>query len=418
VKHAVNVCVLALLCCLSTVARANQPSLYRITEVSSRAADPDLRRSVFAVQRGAVPASSASGPAVTPNAFHVIRVRHGALGHLGDPPVILLSPFGFPAEFWEITKTSNYRDGFAARLALAGYDVWLVDSRLSTLAPGSCETGVVDCSAMAEWGLDTATDDALFVRDVVRAFHPLKRPVIGGFSGGSSTAIAAVNRDPRSFSGILAWEGTIYTADPAIRARNAAFCREDDARLAAGVFFDPAVQGFKALFGLATAAPNDPSPIPVFPPGTTNLQALLFALTVPDPTNPLNFTASFIRLVGDPIAAALTYSDLPRVLGLGPLIGAYAPVRFIRDSHCAMGGLDSSFSSNLSAFRGDALVYAEGHGFGQMMIDTAQLMSHANVTVDVHPELAESDPYFHVDWVRVSLDPLVHWLGRVRFAAH
>jgi hypothetical protein len=91
---------------------------------------------------------------------------------------------------------------------------------------------------MADWGLDTAVDDAMFVRDLVRRAHPAKRAVIGGFSGGSSKAIAAVDRDPRSFDGLLMWEGTLYTSDPAIRARNAAFCQQDDARLAAGVFFD------------------------------------------------------------------------------------------------------------------------------------------------------------------------------------
>jgi hypothetical protein len=162
----------------------------------------------------------------------------------------------------------------------------------------------------------------------------------------------------------------MYATDPAIRARNANFCAQDEARLAAGTFFDASVQGFKTLFNLATAAPGDPSPIPVFPPGTTNLQALLFALSVPDPSNPLNFTDTFIRLVGDPATSTLTFADLDRVLLLGPLVGNYAPVHFIRDGHCAIGGVDTHFTSNLSAFDGDVLVYAEGHGFRTTMIDT------------------------------------------------
>jgi pimeloyl-ACP methyl ester carboxylesterase len=401
--------LLALACSLASLAvdvtSAQADDNYRITQVGTAIPTPGLRRTTFTVSTGDSELDS----------FQVVRVRQAALSHLADPPVIMLSPFGFPAEFWEITSEGPYADTFAARLASADYDVWLVDSRIANLPPGSCESGSVDCSPMATWGMDLGIDDAMFVEGLVKAFHPLKKPVIGGFSGGSSAAIAAVDRYPKKFAGLFMWEGTIYTADPAIRARNAAFCADDEARLAAGVYFDPAVQGFKTLFQLADAAPSAPSPIPVFPPGTTNLQALLFALSLPDATNPLNFTESFIRFVGDPFTATLTYSNLDRVMEFGPLIGTYAPVPFIRDSHCAMGGLDDSYSDNLSAFRGDVLVYAEGRGFGQMMLDTANLMTRADVTVNYNPEFAESDPYFHKRWVKVAVNPLLKWLRGVRF---
>jgi hypothetical protein len=350
------------------------------------------------------------------NRFEVLRVRREFA--LRDEPVMLISPFGFSAAFWELTALGDYDDTFAARLARGGYDVWLVDSRTANLAPGSCESGAVDCSAMASWGIDTAIEDAMFVQRLVRTFHPGKKPVIGGVSGGSSTAIAAVDRHPSSFSGLFMWEGTLYSEDPAIRARNAAFCEQDDALLAAGVHYDPAVQTFRFLFDLARNAPSDPTPIPAFPPGTTNLQALLFALTLPDPNNPLNFTDDFIRYVGDPIAATLTYSDLDRVMEFGPLIGSYAPVRFTRDSHCAMGGLEMRWVDRLDKFKGKVLVFAEGRGFGQMMLDTAQLMDKARVTVDYQADWGESDRYFHRDWVDVAIDPLLSWLDGVRFRGH
>lgn len=381
---------------------AKVPEQYRIAQVVSTSPDPELARTDYQIERG----SQAL------NRFHVLRVRETATRHPPSSPVMLLSPFGFPAQYWELTKLGSYRDSFAARLALSGYDVWLVDSRSASVAPGGCETGAVDCSAMADWGVELAVDDAMFVHDLVRRAHPAKRPVIGGFSGGSSTAIAAVDREPRSFAGLFIWEGTLYTADPAIRARNAAFCQQDEARLATGAFFDASVQGFRTLFALASSSPGTPSPIPVFPPGTTNLQALVFALSVPDPTNPLNFTDTFIRLVGDPGTGSFTYADTNRLFQLAPLIANYAPVRFIRDSHCAIGGSDASHTDGLGAFRGDLLVYAEGRGFGQMMIDTANLMPHARVTVDSHAEFGESDPYFHRDWVSVAVDPLVDWLRR------
>jgi hypothetical protein len=229
-------------------------------------------------------------------------------------------------------------------------------------------------------------------------------------SGGSSTALATINRRPYSFGGVLLWEGTLYTDDPDVRARNAAFCADDEALLDSGVVFDPSVQLFKVLFQLAEADPNGVSPFPFFPPGTTNLQALLFALTVPDPSNPLNFTDTFVRFAGDPIAATLEYSDLPRVLRFGDFVGNYAPIAFIRDTHCSLGGVDTQFTDNLYQFRGDVLVYAAGRGFNGMMLDTATLLTHADVTIEYRADFGESDFYAHVDWEQVALEPLIDWL--------
>jgi pimeloyl-ACP methyl ester carboxylesterase len=402
-KHPLVGLVLVGLSALPLTAQAHEDDRYRIERIESTTPSAQLTRTKFTIQVGEAALDT----------FDVVRVHQRGPAGSGDPPLIMLSPFGFPAEIWELTNY-GYDDSFVARVARAGNDVWLVDNRTADLAPGSCESGAVDCSPMAEWGIDTGVEDALFVNKLVRFFHPSEKPVIGGYSGGSSAAIATVDKKPNLFSGLFMWEGTIYTADPAIRARNAAFCANDIAALAAGNIVDPSVQGFKLIFNLASSAPSDPSPIPGFPPGTTNLQALIFAFSVPNPANPLNFTDGFIRLIGDPFAATLTYSNLERLKLMGPLIGNYAPVRFVRDSHCEMGGVESEYSDNLDKFRGDVLVYAEGFGFGQMMVDTANLMTRARVTLDYNPELGESDRYFHNDWVEKAVRPLTRWLRNVR----
>ncbi len=343
---------------------------------------------------------------------HSLGHHHGGW-HRADPAIILLAPFGFPAEFWELTDDGSYEDAFAPQLALAGYDVWLVDSRLAAAEPGQCESGELDCSVMVDWGVETAVKDAMYVRQLVRFANPRSRPVIGGFSGGSSTALATINRHPKQFAGLFLWEGTLHSDDPDTQARNAAFCTADEALLSSGVAFDASVQVFKTLFVLAETDPSGPSPIPVFPPGTTNLQALLFALTLPDATNPLNFTDGFVRFVGDPIATTLAHSDLDRVLGWGDFVGNYAPIAFIRDTHCAIGGSDTSFTNRLHKFKGDVLVYSAGLGFNSMMLDTAAKLTRADVTIEYQPSFGESDFYAHVDWENVALDPLLDWLDDV-----
>lgn len=388
---------------LPLAAQAHNDDRYHIEHIESTTPSPQLTRTKFTISAGEAALDT----------FDVVRVHKRGHGDCDDPPMILLSPFGFQSEIWELTNY-GYNDSFVARVALAGNDVWLVDNRVAEIAPGSCESGAVDCSPMADWGIDTGVEDALYVQKLVHFFHPSDKPVIGGYSGGSSAAIASVDKKPNLFSGLFMWEGTIYTADPAIRARNAAFCQADLAALAAGNIVDPSVQGFKLIFNLASSAPNDPSPIPAFPPGTTNLQALLFAFSVPNAANPLNFTDGFIRLIGDPFAGTLTYSNLDRLFLMGPLIANYAPVRFLRDSHCEMGGIENKYSDNLDKFRGDVLVYAAGFGFGQMMVDTADLMTRARVTLEYSAELGESDLYFHHNWVEKSVRPLTRWLRTVR----
>lgn len=403
-KHALVGLAWGALASLPAGASAHSVDDYSIESVQITEPSPQLRRTRLSIEFG-------PGELET---FDVVRVHKRGLASIDDPPVILLSPFGFQSEFWEMTQ-GGYNDSFVARVALAGYDVWLVDNRSVQIPAGSCESGAVDCAPMAEWGIDAGIADAMYVRKLVKFFHPLQKPVLGGFSGGSSTAIASVDLNPHAFAGLFMWEGTLFTQDPAIRARNAGFCAQDEALLASGVFVDPSVQGFKLLFDLANSDPNGPSPVPGFPPGITNLQALLFAFTLPNPASPLNFTEGFVRLIGDPFAGTLAFSDVDRLLLMGPLVGTYAPVRFIRDSHCSMGGIESQYTDNLDAFRGDVLVYAAGFGFGQMMLDTADLMTRARVTRNHQPEFGESDFYFHRDWPEVAARPLLRWLRSVRF---
>lgn len=375
---------------------------YEVVNVGTARPTDDLRRTTLTVQVGEDPLDT----------FRVTRLRQAGPQHLADPPVMLIPAISFPAEYWELT-TGDYADSFAPALAREGYDVWMIDNRSPDVAPGSCESGAVDCSTMAGWDQDTAVEDVLFARTLVGLAHPLRRPVLLGAGAGGSTATATINAHPYLFEALVLWEGAMYSADPDIQARNAAFCATDEAALAAGQYFDPSLQTLKALVDLSASAPDAPSPIPLFPPGTTNLQALLFVFTQPDPSNPLNFTDSFIRLSGNPFTGTLDYADIERLYGLGPLVSGYASIAFSRDTHCAIGQGVSRFTDNLGAFEGDVLLIAAERGFGPLMLDTGDLFTSANVTIDYREGFGESDHYLNTDWRGVALAPLVDWLSSV-----
>ena len=131
-------------------------------------------------------------------------------------PLLLLSPFALPGAFYEISETGDYSKSAAAELAEAGNDVWLVDQRQTHLAAGTCEANPAACDAMAGWDNNAVAEDALFALQLLRAFNPFEKPVIGGFSAGSSGTLATINKDPDAFSGAFMYEGTLYGTDPTI----------------------------------------------------------------------------------------------------------------------------------------------------------------------------------------------------------
>ena len=47
---------------------------------------------------------------------------------------------------------------------------------------GSCESGAIDCSPMADWGLQTMVDDVEFIRQQIAAEYPGLKIVVGGLS--------------------------------------------------------------------------------------------------------------------------------------------------------------------------------------------------------------------------------------------
>ena len=384
-----------------TLLAATAFSAYHVVSTDVSHPTPAIERVVHQVQVGSSPL----------NRFAITEVhRRGR----SKGTLILLSPFLLPGAFYEISETGSYGKSAAGRLAESGVDVWLVDQRRTGLAPGSCESGAADCSVMLDWDFDTYSTDALFALSLVKARGGCEKPVIGGFSAGANTARATLNRAPREFAGVFLYEGTFFTEDATIRAHNDAACTTLDNALASGTPFDGSAAVPGLALRLAAADPNGAFPIPAFPPGTTNEQAMFYVFGSPPPPGALSPTPNFVRCITDFPHQRFVYTNEDRLKLAGPMFDSYASLPALRDLACGLAGRDDSHYDNVGAFRGKALIFVDGTGFGPAMFDTAGLFDpRVDVTIESNPELGEADAYFHRRWAQVFLSPLSRWLQQV-----
>jgi pimeloyl-ACP methyl ester carboxylesterase len=245
---------------------------------------------------------------------------------------------------------------------------------------------------MADWGLATIGSDVAFIRQQIGAQYPALQTVIGGLSMGSIASIAALSAHPNDYAGAILIEGTIHDPDANVRAANTNFCATWEALLAGGVYYDgQSGPGIKALSQAAQLAPNAPTVFPGFPPGITNHQAFILAVSAP-PLSPLTPRPGYFQLAGSFVEDRLLYSNEPLVHANLATFLDYTPIRSLRDLNCGLAG-ETTFTSNLGSFNGPVIMFAAGHGFGSAMFSTAQLMTSASVTINFKQE------YGHVDYM-------------------
>ncbi len=155
---------------------------------------------------------------------------------------------------------------------------------------------------------------------------------------GANAALATVNRAPREFAGVFLYEGTFFTEDPAIASHNDAICSTLEGAIAGGALFDPSSAILGQVLQLAKANPSAPSPIPAFPPGTTNQQAMFYVFGTPPPVGALSPTAGFIRNQVDFTAQRFVYTNEQRLELVGPLFDNYGSLAALRDLSCGLAG--------------------------------------------------------------------------------
>jgi len=310
--------------------------------------------------------------------------------------LVLLPPLGSNFGFYEFDESGNYLESFAAFFAQRGIDVWGYSPRATGLPADVC--AATDCSAMADWGLETQVDDVTFIRDLIEQARPGTEVAVGGFSLGGAATLALIDAHPTDYDAAIVWEGMTYSTDPLTNGYNTPFCEGYEALLAAGVYFDGGSnQGVITAATLAQSDPDGPSPIV---PGLTNHQALVFFLSVhqdaPNQPHP-----DYILAAGDVDLDRFYFADDERLYAnIFSAFNAGFANKEVRDLVCGLAGIDTSFADNLGAFSGHVLVISHGTAFGLFTQELGSQMSAADVSE------IRYEPFGHVD---AMLSPFHRW---------
>ena len=382
---------------LFTAAAQAQP--YEIINTQNSIVAGDLNKTVTAVQSGDNPL----------NRFLVTRVVKPVPNNALLGVVFLLPPLGSGFQNYEVGDNGDYNNSFAGFFARRNFAVVGYSPRVQGITAGSCESGAVDCSPMADWGVQTMVDDAAFIRQQIASDYPGLKVIIGGLSNGSIASMATLNASPHDYDGAILIEGTLHDTDATVRAINANFCSTFEAMLAAGVFYDgQSGPGIKFLSQLAQIAPNVPTVFPGFPPGITNHQAFVLALSAP-PLSPLTPRPGYFNLAGSFIEDRFFYANEPLVHANLAGFVDYTTIRSLRDLNCGLAG-ETTFTNNLGSFDGPVIMFAAGHGFGSAMFDTAALMTSADVTMKSREEYGHVDYMFSTNHLQELEHPILNWL--------
>jgi pimeloyl-ACP methyl ester carboxylesterase len=384
---------------LMLITSVGHAETYQIISTESSVVAGDLTKTVTTVQVGSNPL----------NRFLISRVRKEVPNQAITGVLVMLPPLGSGFQNYEVGENGDYNNSFVAFFARRNFDVWGYSQRAQGLVAGTCESGAADCSAMADWGLGTIVKDVAFLREQIEIVHPGRKPVVGGLSLGSIAAIATIDAHPGDYAGAMLIDGTIYDLNPEVRAINANFCATFEFLLANGVFYDgQGAPGFKLLSYLAEVDPNGLTPIPGFPPGFTNHRAFVAALSAP-PISPLSPRPGFYNLAGSVEQDRFFYANESLAYASIASFIDYTAIHTLLDLSCGLAG-DRTFTGNLQNFTGAVIIFGAGHGFGTGMVDTAQLMSSARVTLNFNELYGHVDYVFSKTHLQEVEHPILSWL--------
>lgn len=369
--------------------------------------DVSLTRTTYMVSDGSDPLDQ----------FRITRVQ----ASWGHKPLILHAPLGYDVDWYQIHTGSEYRKSFLGSLARLGFDVWVVDDRLSRQAPGYCEQN--GCQAMLDWTLQTRIDDSRLTRQLLLQHYPSTTPiVIGGFSGGALYAQAVVNAFPDDYVGLFLWNGTLV-AGATQQAYSEPTCQLLDSLVTQGLGFDPSPQILTALYQLLSVSPSGLSPFAnsgnpalqflddeLAQLGITSAtnQDVFYVVHTQHLNNPNWATPGFFFFQGD-LNQGFAVADTAQVLQVGSLIDSYGSVTTLRDIHCALAG-DTTYTDSLSAFTGSVFALGTAGGLGpELGHALAQYTNAETLGPFVEPAYGEADRYFHLQRTQLVDIPFANW---------
>ncbi len=329
--------------------------------------------------------------------------------------ILFLPPLGLSFSFYEQRdRESAVGTSIAEFFALRRYDVYGYSPRFEGIPAGTCEAGVLDCSVMGNWDLQSVVDDIAFVRSQIELLHPGVPVVTGGASLGGILAIATVNAHPDDYAGIFPWEGMLTSADPVVTGMNQGYCAALQAQVAGGQVFDGiGVNVFRQVTQFARLTPQGLTPIRLFPPFLTNHQVLILTLSVPTPGPITMPVPDYVQMNGSFAEDRLFFASEPRLYENISRFNQYVPNALVRDISCALAGVDTQHVDQLGDFTGSVLMIGGGRGFGAYMDDQFAQFPTSDKTLLLEPEFGHIDHFMterHREFVEL---PLLNWLRHV-----
>jgi len=395
--------VWAVIACLAPgVAGASGPYQITGTAVSETAG---FVRTEYTVQAGSHPLDR----------FKMVRVTKEEGADAARGSILFLHPLGSTFSFYEQRDANNAPGtSIAEYFAERGFDVYGYSPRFEGIPAGTCEAGVLDCSVMAGWDLQSEVDDITFIRSQIETLHPGTKIVAGGASLGGILGIALANAHPGDYDGIFPWEGMLSSNDPQVLALNQGYCAGLQAQLAAHVFFDGVgANVFKEVTRMARLTPAGLTPIPLFPPTFTNHQVLVATVAVPTPGPATMPAPNYVLMNGSLAEDRLFFASEPRAEENVARFVNYIPTALVADVSCSLAGVETQFVSNLGNFHAPVLMIGGGRGFGPFMGDQLALFGSTDKVIRLQPGFGHIDHMMtlqHRDFVE---RPIFDWATRI-----
>jgi hypothetical protein len=361
----------------------------------------DLKRSDIKVQVGENPL----------NVFSIQRVVKASKCGGSKGSIIMLPGSSSTFKIFEIDENGQYENSFAGFFASQGYDVFGYSPRTQSFGFGECSSGLVDCSIMKDWGFNSTLADLEYLKSFVKNFHPNQKPVLLGWSLGTFHAIAEVNAHPEDFAGAVIWEGLLYSKNAEIIAGNKMLVAGLDSLMNSGVYFDSEMEGLLYMLQLAVTDPDGVSLFPMFPTGTTNMQALIMAVSIPSTCPPAE-VPGYLYCTGNDDFSGFKYTSFPRLLAFGQALIPYESNQELRDSYASAAG-DRTYTNNLSKFKAPIYVVGAGNGFGKYMKDNINLFGSRSITWNYISQFGHADHYLSANHKQILDLPILIWLNRI-----